>query len=33
MAQRARESYQAQMSMRAGVDELEDMLRTAAERR
>jgi colanic acid biosynthesis glycosyl transferase WcaI len=29
MGRRARQSYQAQMSMRAGVDQLEDMLRTA----
>ncbi|MCW2640500.1 MAG: glycosyltransferase WbuB [Dactylosporangium sp.] len=33
MARRARESYQAQMSKRAGVDQLEDMLVAAAERR
>jgi glycosyltransferase involved in cell wall biosynthesis len=32
MARRARENYQAQMSMRAGVDRLEDMLRSAAGR-
>jgi colanic acid biosynthesis glycosyl transferase WcaI len=30
MARRAQESYQTQMSIRAGVDQLEDMLRTAA---
>jgi glycosyltransferase involved in cell wall biosynthesis len=30
MAQRARETYESQMSMRIGVDELENMLRTAA---
>jgi colanic acid biosynthesis glycosyl transferase WcaI len=33
MARRARESYEAQMSMRAGVDQLEDMLLDAAGRR
>jgi colanic acid biosynthesis glycosyl transferase WcaI len=30
MARRARETYEARMSMRIGVDQLEDMLRTAA---
>jgi glycosyltransferase involved in cell wall biosynthesis len=31
MAKRARETYESQMSMRIGVDELENMLRTAAD--
>jgi glycosyltransferase involved in cell wall biosynthesis len=33
MARRARESYQAEMSMRTGVDALEAMLRTAADQK